>query len=119
MFAPKSNRDQMLSQRRVSDITASMFTRNLYDLKYRAQGTGRDSYIYDNNGGFTCPNLPEQKQIREKMESPHRRSSISPKLASAIDTQRPLHYKGDGTGRDTYIQTTNGGFTGSGAATVA
>ena len=34
-------------------LSSSQFTRNLYDLKYRGNGTGRDSYIYENNGGFS------------------------------------------------------------------
>jgi hypothetical protein len=27
-------------------------TRNIRDLKYKTNGGGRDSYIYDNNGGM-------------------------------------------------------------------
>ena len=27
-------------------------TRNIRDLKYRTNGGGRDTYIYDNNGGM-------------------------------------------------------------------
>ena len=44
------------------------------------------------------------------ISSPERRSA-SPPQASAVDTQRPIHYNVDGTGRDTYINTNNGGFT--------
>ena len=83
-----SDRGQNLQSRRVSDMTSSMFTRNLYDMKYRAAGTGRDSYIYDTNGGFTCSNIPESKPLPGKMHSPQRHS-VSPKQASAVDTQRP------------------------------
>jgi len=44
---PQNNFDQS------GVLTSSQFTRNLYDLKYRGNGSGRDSYIYENNGGFS------------------------------------------------------------------
>ena len=49
-------------------------------------------------GGFS----PDKKR---------RQSNILPYQAAAIDTQRPMIYKTDGTGRDTYISQNNGGFT--------
>lgn len=58
MFGSDRGQNNKLQTRRVSDMTSSMFTRNLYDMKYRPGGTGRDSYIYDTNGGFTCTNIP-------------------------------------------------------------
>ncbi len=39
------------------------------------------------------------------------RRSISPKGASVYDTARPIHYNTNGSGRDTYINCNNGGFT--------
>jgi len=39
------------------------------------------------------------------------RISISPKLAAAVDIARPKYYNQDGTGRDGYIMSNNGGFT--------
>ena len=44
--------------------------------------------------------LPE---VRSKLQ-------VSPKLASAQQTQMPIYYKVNGTGRDTYIHCNNGGF---------
>lgn len=32
--------------------TSINFTKNLHELHFRASGSGRDGYIYQNNGGF-------------------------------------------------------------------
>ena len=48
-----------------------------------------------------------------------RQSNILPYQAPAIDTQKPLIYKTDGTGRDSYISQNNGGFTMSNFSPVA
>lgn len=52
-----------------------------------------------------------QYQATKMLPSLERRTVVSPKGAQAIDTQRPRYYKVNGTGRDTYIQSNNGGFT--------
>ena len=89
------------------------FTRNLHELKYRASGTGRDSYIYSNNGGFGVQNTVAPNQNpSSRFPVSRRQKSLSPPLASTLDTQRPRIYNVDGSGRDTYIHANNGGFTG-------
>ena len=36
-----------------NDFTSNLtVTNNLYSIKYRANGGGRDSYIHNNNGGL-------------------------------------------------------------------
>jgi hypothetical protein len=35
--------------------TSINFTKNLHGMMFRQNGTGRDSYIYANNGGFCSP----------------------------------------------------------------
>ena len=67
---------------------------------YGVDGTGRDSYINFNNGGnyrgfiqqgkgkFDVGTFPNTRQYRQK---------------SVLIQGRPLHYIGDGTGRDCYI----------------
>jgi hypothetical protein len=49
-----------------------------------------------------------------------RQSSVSPKGSPAVETQRPLKYQLNGSGRDTYIYSNNGGFTshGNGASNL-
>ena len=78
---------------------------------YQPNGTGRDTYIYNDDGGFTkmkeprpqfhpgtllLPNV-EHKQRYEKYKKP------------AIHS-KPIQYQSDGTGRDSYVKTTNGGL---------
>jgi len=36
-----------------SQLSKSAFTYNLSDLRYKRDGLGRDSYIYNSNGGFS------------------------------------------------------------------
>lgn len=33
--------------------TRTSFTNNLHDLRYKGNGRGRDTYIFNNNGGFS------------------------------------------------------------------
>ena len=41
----------------------------------------------------------------------NRSPDAAKKFASVYELSRPMHYKGDGTGRDSYCMTGNGGFT--------
>ncbi len=92
--------------------TRSTFTYNLHDLRYKNNGQGRDSYIYGSNGGFSI-----EHKVAQNQNSPGRflpkisRQSLSPNISSAIDLARPKYYNPDGTGRDTYVISNNGGFT--------
>lgn len=75
---------------------------------YRSNGTGRDSYIYNNNGGFAVNRQPGSVHDSGSMHSPVKkvnRSKMSPVQ------NRPVHYMCDGSGRDGYIYTTHGGLT--------
>lgn len=80
---------------------------------YHLNGGGRDTYIHTNNGGFSIPKTNgNPTQPSTKMFPDVRcRKQVSPKGASAVDTQRPMYYKVNGGGRDTYIGFNNGGFT--------
>lgn len=48
-FAQTFQRDTIGRSRRVS----TDFNHNLADVQFRASGSGRDSYIYADNGGFS------------------------------------------------------------------
>jgi len=67
---------------------------------YGVDGTGRDSYINFNNGGNYRGFLQQGKGKFEVgtfvHQKQHRQKSVSIQ-------GRPLHYIGDGTGRDCYI----------------
>ena len=79
-------------------------TETLKNSHYSPNGEGRDSYIYVNNGGVERNKYPytfnEESRITRNSFSPG-----SPRLDA-----KPLRYKSDGTGRDTYIGTNHGGL---------
>ena len=67
---------------------------------YGVDGTGRDSYINENNGGNFPGFVPQGKGKFEigtfSNKREHRQKSL-------FIESKPLHYIGDGTGRDCYI----------------
>mmetsp|Transcript_14153 Transcript_14153/g.20702 ORF Transcript_14153/g.20702 Transcript_14153/m.20702 type:complete len:147 (+) Transcript_14153:30-470(+) len=75
------------------------------NFHYKTDGTGRDSYIATNNGGF----FPAKRVMEE-----YPVSSLRPKrciVPNASNTpHRIVRYHSNGTGRDSYITTCSGGF---------
>lgn len=67
---------------------------------YNVNGSGRDSYISYNNGGYTTGS---------KVTQGVRTSLVRPASACNIPT-KTLNYKTNGSGRDTYIYTDSGGL---------
>lgn len=77
---------------------------------YHPNGTGRDLYIYNDDGGFNKMKEPRQ-QLKPGRFLPgldHR--SYFSKEKSPIIHSRPVQYAEDGSGRDYYIKDTMGGF---------
>ncbi len=74
---------------------------------YNTDGTGRDTYIGFNNGGNTAPFMATQAAKSGVFRSP------GPKYRQVQggSPAKKLHYRVDGTGRDSYIHVTDGGFT--------
>lgn len=74
---------------------------------YYPNGSGRDTYIYNDNGGFALMKKPRPQfhpaTLIDNSNQPRREKF--PFLHS-----RPINYSQDGTGRDTYIITGNGGL---------
>lgn len=68
---------------------------------YKAEGTGRDTYISFNSGGFTTKNLVCKSG---RFATSSRNGSASSQFAKS------LRYTSDGTGRDGYVTITDGGF---------
>ena len=79
-------------------------TEALRNSHYNPNGEGRDTYIFVNNGGVERNKYPfsfkEESRITRRSFSPG-----SPRLDA-----KPLKYKPDGTGRDTYIGINHGGL---------
>ena len=78
--------------------------------QYRGDGMGRDTYIIMNNGGF----LEYRRQKgQQKKQGFSLTSRISPIKPNAVLSKEPaqVYYPPDGSGRDSYIITSNGGTT--------
>ena len=71
---------------------------------YPNDGTGRDAYIYFNNGGFWKDNIK-----RYSLQEKYKRSSFA-RFHSIRKTPPIWNYHADGTGRDTYILYDYGGL---------
>ena len=72
---------------------------------YQLNGGGRDTYIFNNNGGFCLAKEPTKYNRPGKMLTNQRFERRLPSLPG-----RPHHYQTDGTGRDIYILNDHGGF---------
>lgn len=78
---------------------------------YQTNGGGRDTYIFNDAGGFNHMKEPRSqfhpgtlllpdlahKKFFEKQKQPYLHS-------------KPIQYNDDGSGRDTYVKSTNGGL---------
>lgn len=77
-----------------------------YVTHYHNDGSGRDSYMYNNNGGFCFAYQPTIQGENSKFPtSPQRNAQLYPCLG-----QKYISYNTNGTGRDTYIAMSHGGF---------
>jgi nitrous oxidase accessory protein NosD len=47
-----------------NELTKSMYASKMADVMYHQNGTGRDTYIYNNNGGFSAMKVNEVVCIR-------------------------------------------------------
>lgn len=81
-------------------------------LHYNTNGMGRDSYIYADNGGFTSQHKTTLIDGPGTMASPKvYRSPKGRDMKLSPSKGHPVHYVHNGQGRDSYISSSNGGFT--------
>lgn len=73
---------------------------------YGGDGTGRDTYIYMDNGGFA----PEKKATRIDGVSSFVTTKQRPAEPLAYIHSKPVNYTNNGGGRDTYISDSAGGL---------
>ena len=96
--------------------TQNVVNLRTFDPKYThyySDGTGRDTFVGYNNGGFCVPRLfnPQQGTAFMRMGSPRlggqpqKQVSASPRIEPM-----PVEYRSDGTGRDSYIVCNSGGL---------
>ena len=75
------------------------------NIIYSNNGTGRDSYIYGNNGGNTTYTFPsvQNKPTGITISNPYRRNNLR------VEGKAPRYIQ-NGSGRDSYISHNDGGF---------
>ena len=78
---------------------------------YVTNGSGRDTYVGYNNGGNTASSSMV-KAVKKNMFFNHKGY-----VRDDSPGKKPL-YKQDGSGRDSYISSNNGGFTCTGAGST-
>jgi hypothetical protein len=66
-------------------------------VHYGSDGTGRDTYILLNNGGF------ESKAPVLKNKIDYNKNSSGPRKITNPFVPKTVHYFSDGTGKDSYI----------------
>ena len=77
-----------------------------YTTHYYNNGTGRDSYIHMDNGGFFAKYEPAKAPDLGTFGSPSKKFSYPMSRVPA----KHVFYTSNGTGRDGYIGLSNGGF---------
>ena len=96
----------------MSETTRNNFVKNHADLRYHINGGGRDTYIYNDNGGFNqMYRARDQERPGGFLPNVNRSPQAAQKFASVYELSKSIRYKGDGTGRDSYCMTGDGGFT--------
>ena len=93
------------------ETTNTNYNHNLHGLNYRVGGGGRDTYIFNDNGGFTSLNRPRgQEKGGGFLPKVNRSPDASKKFSSTMQQAKSVRYKTDGTGRDSYVGVGDGGF---------
>ena len=76
-----------------------------FRINYLPDGTGRDTFKINNNGGFYKPYTPATALPVTSFVTRKSYSSPSPPLNA-----RGFHYHSDGKGRDRYVEIDSGGL---------
>ena len=87
MFGPHKY-EPVVTIGKPNDLSSAKLTRGLRDIMYHHNGTGRDTFIAHNNGGFSIPkvNGNAHQPSTQMFPDVQKRTYISPKAAAAIDT---------------------------------
>ena len=78
---------------------------------YNTDGTGRDTYVSFNSGGFTDMKTPAAAQQPGTFGQTMRVSAQHIARGGGLGSPgKTIHYQVNGTGRDSYIHANHGGF---------
>ena len=79
---------------------------------YKQNGGGRDTYIFNDNGGFASMHGPRQQEKSGNFfPTVNRSPDAAKKYTHVQNLSKSIMYNTDGTGRDGYVTCGNGGFT--------
>jgi len=99
-------------------MTKTLYCNKMADVMYHINGSGRDTYIFSNNGGFSAVmHQPLTKCQKPGNFLPSVKGSPV-KYPNLAASSMPKRYLTDGTGRDIYIFTNDGGNTAVGGQSV-
>lgn len=102
------------------ETTVTNFNKTHAGIKYNINGGGRDTYIYNDNGGFAAMHGPRQQDKGGGfLPTVNRSPNAAQKYTNAESMAKSIRYKQDGSGRDTYAVCGDGGFTNPDKASVA
>ena len=108
----ESGYGQFGSSKAVPETSVTNFTNNWHGLRYKVNGGGRDTYIHMDNGGFNSMYKPrEQDRAGQFLPNVNRSPDAAKKFTTSESMAKSIRYKTDGTGRDSYVTTGDGGFT--------
>ena len=78
---------------------------------YNTDGTGRDTYVSVNSGGFSQPSFPAAATKGGSFGKQDRSHAMHvARGGGAGSPGKNIHYRTNGTGRDSYIACNQGGF---------
>ena len=69
---------------------------------YKTNGTGRDTYIFTDNGGFSGIGYSPKNYDKPGTLLPNIKKRISPEKKPYLQS-KSVYYRQDGSGRDSYI----------------
>jgi hypothetical protein len=101
-----------------NEMTKTLYCNKMADVMYHINGSGRDTYIFSNNGGFSSVmHQPLTKCQKPGNFLPSVKGSPA-KYPNLAASSMPKRYLTDGTGRDIYIFTNDGGNTAVGGQSI-
>ena len=79
-------------------VSQTTYKPQAFRVSYHADGTGRDTFVKMNNGGFYKSYTPAPADPVTRFTQKRKYDPPAPALHS-----RPVQYHSDGSGRDSYI----------------
>ena len=107
---PKAN---VFSGDHYGTVSRTQVKPSAFRVNYFADGTGRDTFVKTDNGGFfkayhPVPAMPVTSFVQRKRYEP----------PAPVMHSKGVQYHSDGTGRDSYIGFNKGGLAAYGSKTV-